>query len=282
MHSYATEYHAEQGVRPLDAHAVFSTRGTLTFGTPVFSYIHVLGLLTHYRGSLEAVCSENAQPVRYRGALHGDFLSPALCSGAKEHLGLTFGKGPMCKFGLHGGSYARLLGLLGFSTSDGMSHQGRERNTKAVRPITLPSYLTSLLDNYASFTISERRLARPYLRDWVNIFLSTRKLDRKTLAYEASLFSQPTLEGVYAQATPLCKVLALLYPAAFRELAPEEVLARPRTHAQERVPLYGADFVLPLQRLVHLPLNHRLCIGLRVHHRTMPYYHENREAHEPN
>lgn len=279
MDSYATEYHASEGVRPLDAHDIFSFHDTVTLGTPAFASLHVLGLLTHYRGSLENVPSQNTLPTRYRGAVQSDFLSASFIASLQDTLGLTFGRGTMRKFGRAGGSYARLLALLGFPTSDGSSHCGRERNCKAVRDITLPGYLTSLITKYASLSVGEQRLARSYLRDFVNTFLFTRRLERKTLAYEASLFSQPSVDALHAQATPLCQTLALLYPSAFQGLTSTETLKHHRTLFHAHTSLYGADFVLPIERLVRLPLNHDLCMKLGVHPRDPQYYYMNRACH---
>lgn len=180
----------DSSVRVMDEHDIFSARDgdgepSITYGCEKFAFLNLLGLYTHFAGTLGVTAfNEDNSPSCFQGSisrLKKDADDP-LFQIWENKLGLGFHEidnrnghenhSINYRFSGNGGIYARLLHLLGYSTS--VEPCKEQRNSRLVREAVLPKNLTYLIDSYDDFSGEGKRLAKSHLRDLVSVFFATR------------------------------------------------------------------------------------------------------------
>ena len=223
VESYERPGAGESGVEVLDEHSIFPD-GRLTYHNKKFHFVNLLGLYTHFSGTLRVgYITETGSYSAFQGGI-GSFLQckdPGdrarkirdLREQWTEELGLKFrAQKDGTSFGKHGGTYGRLLHLIGFSTSV-LPEEGYVRSTKTGRGATLPEYLSSLIANYSHINGEGKELVRPYLRDLVSVFFDTQARTRGLhLCVEMDLPAQRTESLLRSEADKILQALNFLYP----------------------------------------------------------------------
>ncbi len=227
MESYARSNYAREGARVMDNH-VFVAGAPLTYRSRALPFITLLGLYTHYSGNLSvASLRAEGKPCGFSASIILRKRGEDLRDVWKERLGLEMMPTAARKesaaygYGVNGGPYARLLHLLGYSTS--MAPCREARNTKTRRGASLPPYLQTLIDQHALLDGPSRDIARFYLRDLIAAFFDTRVVESILgTSIRLQLISQHSVEAVRAQGRQMVAAMNIVYPDL--QAHPEEVV----------------------------------------------------------
>jgi hypothetical protein len=215
--TYAHTGHAAKAQKVVDKYGIFDENGNLTYLSRKLPFVSLLGLYVHFSGSLSALKSrEDGSPFGYQAFIHHKNNERDLRPVWTKNLGLTFcsetdhSESTNLRLGMNGGIYARILYLLGFSTS--LNPSLHKPSRKAQRDAQLPHYISSLVKQYSSLDNASRTIARTHLRDLVSVFLDTRSYLVSTCSLRVGLISQKQKEDLKEQAEVLLGALQCAYP----------------------------------------------------------------------
>ncbi len=206
---------AEESARVLDEHEVFDKRQALWYDSKHMPLISLLGLYTHFSGTLfSAGTLDDGTPTKFQATLGDRIIPPVLLEAWTSCLGFQFcTQEKSYRFKEHGAPYARLLYLLGFSTSLESARNGKF-NSKAERGAAFPSFLTRCESSYNQLGTSDKRMVRKYLRDLIQVcFQTTASFSQGESECALSLAAQRTPKLVRKNASFLFNAMRILYPA---------------------------------------------------------------------
>ncbi len=218
--SYSYPWRGEREAEVLDSHEIFrGKKDAIRYDNPNLPLISIVGLYTQLSGTLYAKdYNSEGKPLGFNGTLgNRSRQQPTLIQRCKKDLGLTFHSAEKDhRFGENGGQYARLLYLLGFSTSLPEERENLpkfHRNSKSERGTKIPNYLTFLKENYKSLNISNHRIARRLLHDLITVYFDAcSSFSEDNFTCLLSLTSKHSKVEIEEDANFLTSTINLLYP----------------------------------------------------------------------
>lgn len=262
----------EKRAAVLDEYGIFP----VSYRNPILSRLNVLGLYVYFSGSLRTYAGN-----KYTGTISkGRTQQHDIDSIIESELGLKLRKRIPKKekktdnlekrydidFGTNGGSYARLLSLMGFFTSNGVRSNIARKSRHGSE---LPKYLTDLIENYDKLAPWKKEKYKRLLRDMIAVCFETKtyvKQRQNRFEYvELELLTQPSLELVEKQGRQIIRAFNIVYPKV--ELKEEQMRWRKvKSHKKQFV----GHIEVTLEQAIMLQSDpvHAVSIGLQA--RVLP------------
>jgi len=234
----------------------------LTYQNPKLAFLNVLGLHAYFSGTLT----------------HSGPTYDAMISGGREQqrdlraimdaeLGLKFRESNgSFEFGKNGGTYARLLSLMGFFASRGTRS---DIHRKARIGTELPTYLTDVIDNFGKLTLKSRGVCKKFLRDLVSVCFDTKGYARNRSSPELllELLTQPSAELVEKQGLQIVRSMQIVYPhIGFND---SQISVREVKSGESRQK-YEGNIHIPLEQAVLFPNNFNSSASIEIQVRLRP------------
>ena len=254
LDSYSDKVRASKMLEKLEKHNVFP----LTYQNPKLVYLNILGLYAYFSGTLtqsgptfDAMISGGREQQRD--------LSEVMLS----ELGLTLRKHKgSFEFGENGGTYARLLSLMGFFTSRG-SRLDLQR--KARVGTELPSYLADVIEQFEDLTLKSQGVCKKFLRDLVSVCFDTKGYTRNRGAAQElllELLTQPSPELAGKQGRQIVRAMQIVYPLV--GVKEDQISVREIKSGDSRKKYEGSVHI-PLEQAVLFPNNFNSAASIEIH-----------------
>ncbi len=241
--SYQMKGQAQSFAAMLDRHEIFP----LTFRNPKLTFLNTLGLHVYFSGAL----------TKYKGSQY----DASICGGRKQQrdlsetveseLGMKLRRRRNdLEFGENGGTYARLLSLMGFFTSKGSS-DSIER--KARIGSELPAYLSNLIEHFDELTLASKGTCRKFVRDLVSVCFDTkgyaRNRNSRFQELVIEMLTQPTPELVEKQGRQIVSALNIVYPKI--GITQDQIHVSELKYSSDK--RYEGAIVIPLEQAILFP-----------------------------
>jgi hypothetical protein len=259
LESYSDKARAEKLLVRLDRRGVFP----LTYQNPKLAFLNVLGLYTYFSGALTQSKSTFDAMISGGREQQRD-LSVIMAS----ELGLTLRENRRSfEFGENGGTYARLLSLMGFFTSRGSRF---ELQRKASVGTGLPVYLTDVIEQFEKLTLKSKGVCKKFLRDLVSVCFDTKGYTRTRGTSQElllELLTQPSAELVQRQGLQIIHAMQIVYPAV--GIKDSQLSVREIKSGESRQK-YEGSIHIPLEQAVLFPNNFNSAGSIEVSVRLRP------------